>query len=265
LISLDVTPRQYDDIAELYDHTPDPPGALRALKHRANRHVFHAARRLLPWSNWVKGSLIRDYGVPGERITVIPPGADTERWRPAPKPSGDRVRLLFVGGNFERKGGALLLDWFRHAPDAAGCELHLVTRDTVAPAHNVHVYNDMQNNSPQLIALAQSADVFVLPTQADCFSIASIEAMATGLPVVTTDVGGIADIVVPGRSGFLIPPGDGGALADALKPLVADAGLRARMGACARARAEHHFDARKNVARTVAAVREVLTGSEAST
>jgi glycosyltransferase involved in cell wall biosynthesis len=262
LISLDVTPFQYDDLAELYDHTPDKPGPIRSIKHAMNRQLFHSAKHLLPWSSWVRASLIKDYGVSAERITIIPPGADTLRWRPAPGAASERVRVLFVGGNFVRKGGALLLDWFRTSPDAARCELHLVTRDSVAAAPNVHVYNAMQNNSDELIALAQSADVFVLPTQADCFSIASIEAMAAGLPVITTDVGGIADIVTSGENGYLIPSGDAHALASALALLVNDAGLRARMGACGRARAERDFDARTNVLRVVAAVQASLATSE---
>jgi glycosyltransferase involved in cell wall biosynthesis len=258
VISLDVTPRQYDAMADLYEHTPDSPGVVRNLKHRANRHVFRSARRLLPWSHWVKRSLVDDYGIPPERIAVIPPGADTERWHPAPKATDGPVRLLFVGGNFIRKGGGLVLDWFRHAPEAQGCELHLVTRDAVDAAPGVSVYNGLQNNSPELIALAQSCAVFVLPTQADCFSIASIEAMAAGLPVVTTDVGGIADIVTSGENGYLVPPGDGAALAEALRPLVTDARRRACMGRAARARAERDFDARTNVRRTIAELRAVL-------
>lgn len=259
LISLDVTPQQYDAMADLYDHDADRPGPVRSLKHAMNRRTFHAAQRLLPWSNWVKRSLIDEYGVPAERIVVIPPGADTERWSPAPRIAGDGVvRLLFVGGNFERKGGALVLDWFRSAPETARCELHLVTRDPVPPGERVHVHNNMTNNSKELIDLARRCDVFVLPTQADCFSIASIEAMAAGLPVVTTDVGGIADIVTTGENGMLIPPSDPRALADALRPLVTDAELRARMGAAGRARAVSAFDARKNVHRTVDEVLGVL-------
>ncbi len=256
VISLDVTPAQYDRLARLYDHRADRAGPVRAAKHAANRRLFHAAAHLLPWSHWVEESLIRDYGVPAERISVIPPGADVERWQPGVRREDGRVRILFVGGNFKRKGGDLLLDWFRNSPDAEACALHLVTRDPVPPAARVHVHRGVQNNSDELIALARSADIFVLPTLADCFSIASVEAMAAGLPVVTTNVGGISDIVERGRNGFLIEPGDRLALAQALHVLVHDAGLRRRMGNAGRARAEAHFSARLNTARIV---REIQT------
>lgn len=258
IISLDVTPRQYDALSGHYGHVADRPGPVAAAKHRWNRMLFHSARRLLPWSNWAAQSLMDDYGVPQERITVIPPGADTERWRPAGRPAGGPVRLLFVGGNFARKGGNLLLDWFRTSPDAAGCELHLVTRDRLTSSPGVRVYNDMQNNGDALVRLAQSSDVFVLPTLGDCFSIASVEAMAAGLPVVTTAVGGIPDIIRHGENGFLIPADDTRALAYSLGSLVRDAELRGRFGRSARCVAVERFDARKNVARIMDEMRAVL-------
>jgi glycosyltransferase involved in cell wall biosynthesis len=262
-ISLDVTPLQYDRLGALYEHAGDAGGPIARLKHAANRRLFRRAARLFPWSQWVRESLIADYGVPPERIEVLPPGADTERWRPRPRDDNGTVRLLFVGGNFERKGGRLLLDWFRTAPEAARCELHLVTRDSIPAAERVHVYNDMRNNSDKLVELARGCDIFALPTVADCFSIASAEAMAVGLPVVTTSVGGIADIVEPGQQGFLIAPGDTSALAAALRPLVEDPALRRRMGAAARERAEERFDARRNVWRLLDVVEQVLNGEQA--
>ena len=107
----------------------------------------------------------------------------------------------------------------------------------------VTVHRGLTNGSVELRALFQSADAFVLPTLADCFSIAAIEAMAAGLPVITTDVGGIGDIVIDGETGFLIPPGDGRALRIALAALVADRDLRSRLGAAGRRRAVATFDA----------------------
>jgi glycosyltransferase involved in cell wall biosynthesis len=68
-----------------------------------------------------------------------------------------------------------------------------------------------------------------------------LEAMAAGLPVVATDVGGMAEAVIDGVTGFLVPPDDADALARALGRLVGDPELRTRMGAAARARYEEHF------------------------
>jgi glycosyltransferase involved in cell wall biosynthesis len=92
----------------------------------------------------------------------------------------------------------------------------------------------------------------VLPTLADCFGVASIEAMATGLPVITTTVGGVPDIVEDGQHGFLIAPQDDAALATGLDRLLADAALRQTMGERARARVLERFDARKNAEQLIA-------------
>ena len=110
----------------------------------------------------------------------------------------------------------------------------------------------------ELLRLYQEADVFVLPTGADCFSIASIEAMATGLPVVTTRVGGIEDIVENERTGYLVPAGDGAALGAALDRLVDDPARRVEMGRRSRARAVAGFDARRSAERLIELAQTVL-------
>lgn len=260
LMSLDVTPVQYDAMAGAYGHVPDGRGPVARAKHVWNRRVFRSARRLIPASNWVAESLVDDYGLDPARITVIPPGVDTSRWTPrcASGEVDGPVRILFVGGNFDRKGGRLLLDWHGSSLDAEGCELHIVTRDAVESRPGVHVYYDMQNNSDDLVRLAQSCDLFVLPTTADCFSLASMEAMAAGLPAITTNVGGIPDIVEDGVSGYLIAPNDGAALARAISAAIADRGRLRAMGQAARTRIEQRFDARKNTRRVVDAIVEVI-------
>ncbi len=92
---------------------------------------------------------------------------------------------------------------------------------------------------PQLLA---AADVFTLATTYESLPLSIIEAMAAALPVVASSVGGIPELVVDGETGLLVPPRDARALADALQRLLADPGLRARMGRASRARAEARFD-----------------------
>jgi glycosyltransferase involved in cell wall biosynthesis len=96
----------------------------------------------------------------------------------------------------------------------------------------------------------------VLPSLGECFGIASVEAMAAGLPVITTTVGGSPDIVVSGETGFLIRPNDPRDLADALDRLVDDAGERVRMGTHGRARAEQFFDGVANARAVLECVRQ---------
>ena len=101
---------------------------------------------------------------------------------------------------------------------------------------------------PRLLA---AADVFCLPSHFEGLPMSVIEAMLTGLPVVATDIRGPREQVVHGETGLLVPPMQAAPLADALARLVADPGLRARMGAAGRARALERFDEAKVVARTL--------------
>ncbi|HLG11834.1 MAG TPA: glycosyltransferase family 4 protein [Dehalococcoidia bacterium] len=260
VISLDVTPMQYDgEIGRGYGHQPDRWGPMIAAKYWLNRRVFHQARRLLPWSNWARMSLIEDYGVSPEAIEVLSPGADLSRFYPpahrSPAPDG-KVRLLFVGGDFERKGGDTLLEWFRTSATARDCVLHVVTRAEFEAGDGVFVHRLSQDDE-RLPALYREADVFVLPTRAECFGIVFTEALASGIPVVSCDVGGVSEVVRDGENGLLVPAGDVQGLDHALTAIVRDQALRQRLGSRGRALAEERFDSRKNAFRVAEILREV--------
>lgn len=242
----DVTPKQYDKMAEGYGHRPDRPGPIGSLKHRLNRQMFAGATWCVGWSQWACDSMIEDYGVDPSRTRVIPPGVDTDVWRPGPQRDDDTFNLLFVGGDFRRKGGDQLLEAFAALP--ADAELTVVTRSEVPRTDRVRVISDLVPNDPRLIELYRSSDVFALPTLAETFGIAAAEAAATGLPVVATDVGGLPDIVENGVNGFTVPPNDAEALAKALYRLT-DGAERRRMSETARARAVERFDAKTNAER----------------
>lgn len=244
VISLDATPKNYDAVGGAYGHRQGSYLAER-VKRALNRRPLLAAQALIAWCNWARRSLIDDYGVPADRIAVIAPGVPLDRWpQPAVRPVNGPIRLLFVGADFERKGGEDLLRAFRSLPE--GTELHLVTKAPVESAPGIHVHRDLDPNSEALMRLYAEADLFVLPTRADCFPLAIQEAMAAGLPVVATDVGAIGEAVQPGRTGLLVQPGDVGDLSAALTALIADPNRRAAMGRQARLEAERRFDSAAN-------------------
>ena len=253
LLSTDITPRQYDAMAAQYGHRPDPDSWFSRYKHRVNCHLFQQAACLLPWSTWVRQSLVADYGVDPGRVEVVPPGIDLDLWQPGPpREAAGPLRILFVGGDLYRKGGALLLEAFRSLP-AGLATLTLVTRATdLAGQPGITVYNHLQPNSAELIDLYRQSDVFVLPTQAEAFGIAAIEASASGMPVIATATGGLVDIVLPGQSGFLIQPDDPASLARHLRFLAGHPVERHQMGQVGRERTRALFDARRNAARVVA-------------
>jgi glycosyltransferase involved in cell wall biosynthesis len=87
----------------------------------------------------------------------------------------------------------------------------------------------------------RAADVFVFPTENEAFGLSLAEAMACGLPCVTTRVGGLRDFVIDGVNAHAVPPGDDAALAAAIVDLLGDAGRRAALGRAARRTAEERF------------------------
>jgi glycosyltransferase involved in cell wall biosynthesis len=217
----------------------------------AHRAVMRRARWFTTWSQWAKDSLVHDYGVDGSRVTILPPGTTLSNY-PDPNARGPRrpgpLRLLFVGGDFKRKGGDLLLDVFNaHLRDS--CELHLITAADVATGNGVHVYRGLKPHSADLLRLYADADVFVLPTRGDCLAVVLGEAMASSLPIITTRVGAHAEAVEDGESGFVLDVDDGAALRDRIERLARDPALAARMGKRSRQIGEERFDMNKNANR----------------
>jgi glycosyltransferase involved in cell wall biosynthesis len=249
IVSLDATPIQYDELGEHYAHDRSS-ARVEAAKKRLNERCFRRAHHLVAWSEWTRQGLARDYGVDPARVTVIAPGVDVERWaRPSPERGDGPVRVLFVGGDLDRKGGRLLLDAtrvLRADPTVEPFVLHLVTRTFLDPEPGVVVHNDMSPNSQALIALYHAADVFVLPTLGDCLPMVLSEAGVAELALISTDVGAIREIVRDGETGLLIEPGSVDALIGALGRLLRDPDLRTRLGRGAAQLVRQQFDAAAN-------------------
>ncbi len=243
VLSSDGTPLNKRGMREAYGLRPEGRFAERA-KRALYRRIFERAAGFVAWSNWTKASYVEDYGCPDSSVAVIPPGIDLTDFVP-----GDRAheipRILFVGGDFKRKGGDLLLEVFR-ARLRGHATLVLVTRDLVPDEPGVTVYRNVSANSLKLRELYATCDVFALPTRADCYSLVCMEALAAGMPLVTTRVGGLSDMVKEGETGHVVARDDAAALGDALEALVVDRAMRNRMAKSCRAEAERRFDARTN-------------------
>lgn len=256
-VSLDATPIQYDALGAIYGHRQGHDW-LEGIKWRLNRRTFMAALHLIAWSEWARQSLVRDYRVPEDKVTVIPPGVDTGAWRPpraVQRPPDAPLRVLFVGGNLARKGGLLLLEAFRSL-QMPELELHVVTRDEVEAGPGVFIYRDMAPNEERLKALYHQCDIFVLPTYGDCLPLVLVEAAASGLAIISTDLGGIPEIVRTGETGLIVPAGDRQALAEAFRTLIGQPDLRARLAKAAMAHVAESHDAVKSAHRLVALISE---------
>jgi glycosyltransferase involved in cell wall biosynthesis len=243
VVSADGTPLNKRSMRSEYGLKPEWRTTERA-KQLLYRAVFARARGFVAWSKWAKQSLVEDYGCPENDVAVIPPGIDVEQFSSVER-NHELPRILFVGGDFVRKGGDLLLQVFRQRLRGKA-ELLLVTRDPTADEPGVHTYRNVAPNSPTLRDLYRAADIFVLPTRADCYSLACIEALASGLPCVTTNVGGIGDILEEGKTGHLLRVGDAKTLGDVLEALLADPARRREMGRRGREVALSRFDSREN-------------------
>lgn len=251
ILHLDTTPLITSSMSHYYLGRATRRPSVERAKVGVYSQTFGAARHVIAVSEMVRRSLTEDYAVDDDLISIIPFSVDTNYWSlESDSPSRtDALRVLFVGGEFQRKGGDLVIEAARR-PEFADCEFHIVTKNEIpdAPA-NVFVHRDVAPNSDRLRNLLASSSIFVLPTLADVSSIASLEAMAMELPVVTTDVGGIPEIVRNDETGYIVPPGDSHAFVERLRALTDSPAIRSRMGRSGRSKVEADHSLVSNVQR----------------
>ena len=187
---------------------------------------------LIP-SDFVRQSFL-DQGFSEERLIQVPFGVDVDRFRPADQPSGQPFRVLFVGQVGIRKGVVYLLEAWRQL-GWRDAELGVVGRVATEVKPILARYADLPGvrfigHTSDPVGAYQSADVFAFPTIEEGSALVTYEALACGLPVVTTPNAG--SVVRDSIEGFIVPIRDVDALAAALEQ------LRLEMGRVARARAE---------------------------
>ena len=211
--------------------------------YRRERALFEKSSCLFPWSLGVRQSLIDEYGLCRSKIQCLPPSVSLSM--ETQKPHNLRPRILFIGGDFYRKGGPALLDCFQKYL-ALNCELHIVTQSDVAPSPGVHIHRNVKANSPTWKAQWEQADVFVFPSTLETFGIVLLEALAHGVPVVATDVGAAAEVLDQGRCGVLLEDTSPLALARAIESVLNDKeNTRSRIER-GRQRVSRDFDITKN-------------------
>ncbi len=211
------------------------------LSMLAERRVFDSAHTVIANSHWAGASLIDDYRLPPDKVVIQPFGITappaTDRRTPTARP-----QIIFIGRQFGRKGGPLLIEaWRRSVRDRA--DLVVVTQDPVDPEPGVTVVNDLRQGDERLWQLLADASMLAFPSTIDQAPNAVLEAMAAGRAVIAVPTAGIAEMVVDGVTGRHVPPDDVDALAKALAELVDDHERRNRMGRAGRARFEDVYDA----------------------
>jgi glycosyltransferase involved in cell wall biosynthesis len=212
-----------------------PPDRAREWQRR-EQEVARGARFVFTYSEFARRSFVEDYGCAPERVITAGAGAHLPASPDAESGAG-RPTALFVGMDFERKGGPVLLEAWqlveRELPDA---ELLVAgpRRRIPSAARNVRWLGRVGRE--EVAALYRSATVFVLPSLYEPFGLVVLEAMSAGLPVVASDCCALPELVEPGVTGELVEPGSPDALAAALVRLLADPWRAAEQGRAGRER-----------------------------
>jgi D-inositol-3-phosphate glycosyltransferase len=216
------------------------------------------------------------YGIPPDSVHIVPCGVDVERFRPGGPVAGrgDRPRVLTIGRLVPRKGLDTVIEALCHVPDAelvvaGGPARAELERDPealrlrrLAHARGVagRVLFTGRVRHQDMPALIRSADLVVSVPWYEPFGIAAIEAMACGVPVVVSAVGGHLDTVVDGVTGLHVPPRVPSALAGRLRRLLTDPRLGASLGAAAARRARERYAWSRIAAETEAVYNGVIDG-----
>ena len=225
---------------------------------RGVRRQAQAGHHFFCMSTWFAKALQAEHGVRAEQITLIPPMVDTKYWIPG---AGERkpgpLRVVFIGADFMRKGGDVLMA-VAALPEFSAVEWHLVTKSPPATrSTNITCYTGFNSDADGLRNLVQSSDVLVLPTRADCSPIAILEAAASGIPSIATRMAGIGDEIADGVSGFLIDQPEANQLAAALRKYLAAPELLQQHGRAAREKIVKEFDTRVVVEKIQSALARV--------
>lgn len=243
----DATPRLLEGYYP--DFTAMPAATKAALERFEQKAITRAAALIYP-SHWAAESAIRDYGADPAKVHVLPfgPNFDEEIPAPADRLEGERpdgqLRLLFVGRDWKRKGGDIAYQAVVGLRQA-GVDAHLTlcgcTPDIAIDPAVAEVIPMIDKHKPggyaALFALYRSADVFLLPTRAECAGVVFSEAAAFGLPIVATATGGIPTMVGDGENGLLLALSDGpAAYTEALLALVREPGRLQSMSQASLAR-----------------------------
>jgi glycosyltransferase involved in cell wall biosynthesis len=248
-LSVDATPVSLEQYRAVQGLSSQQGGRYSAIRDAMHRRTYNAARGVVSMSEVVRETVVQQYGVPREKTLVLWPGVDTMRWHPAEQRApGDELRLLFVGGDFDRKGGPLLLRWAAETK-ARGWTLDVVTDQPIEVPAGVRLHSAMKPNDPKLTDLVRQADLFVLPTRADMSPWVISEAKASGTAVLSTRVGALPEMVREGVDGWLIASNDFDALTAGLDEALRDRARLADFGARAREDAVVRFDSRQNALR----------------
>lgn len=234
--------------------------AVRAAKYIADSHA-------------IADNLLRVFGIPGHKIRVIHNGVDPANFQNyICPPELDRLSqdlgkpiILAVARLHEQKGLGYLIEAAKDVPEAIfaivgdGPERFALEQrvGTLGLRERVFFFG-FRSDTPNWLG---ACTAFVLPSLYEGFPIALLEAMAAGKPVIATAIPGNDEVVIPGVTGLLIPPKDPGALAEAIRRVLAEPALAERMGQAGREIVVQKFSIKKMVEEVTHVYADCLGGN----
>lgn len=255
------------------DHL-DRHGWLLGPKRFSHHLLYRLGSRwvdgLVAVSEDVRGAILDTMpGIPPDKITVVANCVDIDRYGISEERErfrralgfGDSDHLMTAVATFKRQKGhrTLLGAAAKVMPRFPRLKMLLVgdgdLREAMETLTAVEGLDDQihflgaRQDVPEILA---ASDSFVLPSLWEGLPMALIEAMATGLPIIATDVSGTRDVMVPGETGLLVPPGDSESLAQAVEMLLNDPARGRRMGAAARRQVTALYGSHKQAAEYMA-------------
>jgi len=211
-------------------------GSMLPRYRNTVRQSIKASSSLVVYNDFIKDKLLRW----NQNIHIVPSGVDCRRFFPKKRPLNGQVTILMAGRVDDYlKGYQVLLDACRILKNNNVNFNLLVTGSNTFGEGFVRTLGWV--NTDELPSLYHSADICVVPSiWPEPFGISALEAMASGVPLVATNVGGLGEIFDDGVEGFIVPPNDSVKLAEKLMLLISSARIRRNMGEAGRCRAEFY-------------------------
>jgi glycosyltransferase involved in cell wall biosynthesis len=170
-----------------------------------HQQVLNSQKYVIALTDRAIEQISKDYRVPDNKLKKgrLPFSVDLELFSPSPNRNDGIVKILFVGGDFERKGGDVLLDWFikQQLPNI---QMTMLTSHQIGNFNNVTLQTNVRYGDPKHIELFKNHDIFVLPTTCDAYPSVIGEAACAGLAVLTTKYAlGAPEIIQNGINGYI--------------------------------------------------------------
>ncbi len=186
------------------------------------RHALKKSSAVIYPSVWAAESAIKDYHIPNEKVFIAPFGANIDLVPDANviynKLNNKQLTLLFLAVDWDRKGGNIAFEVLKYLIYTHGMQAKLIVCGCEPPQHiahpNMEVIPFLDKNKKEdyekFVEIMTTSHFLLVPTRADCSLLAGCEANAYGMPAITTDTGGVSEIIKDGVNGYCLPYSAGG-------------------------------------------------------